>query len=63
MHPMNVVCDETERFSNVSLKSTEQHVDPRDMRINRDNADVKNSLNASHLQDMLTIYKNIMAQI
>ena len=41
MDAMNVICDEIERFSNVSLNSTEQHVDSRDSRINTDNADIK----------------------
>ncbi|KYN00649.1 hypothetical protein ALC62_08572 [Cyphomyrmex costatus] len=41
MYAMNTVCEGMETFCNVSLDTADQHVDARDSRINRDNADVK----------------------
>jgi len=40
MHAMNTVCKEIEKFFNVSL-DVDQHVNVRNSRTNRDNADVK----------------------
>lgn len=39
------VCDEVEKFCGISLETTEQHVDMRNSRIIRDNADLKKLLN------------------
>lgn len=38
---LNNVCDELEKFCNVVLATSEQHVEMRSSRINRDNDDVK----------------------
>lgn len=41
------VCDEVEKFCGISLETTEQHVDMRNSRIIRDNANLKKLLNFS----------------
>jgi len=41
MHAMNTICEGIEKFCNVSLDTVDQHIDARDSRINRDNANVK----------------------
>lgn len=40
MHATNTICEETEKFCNVSLNSVEQHIDSRDSRVKRDDTDV-----------------------
>lgn len=40
MYATNTICEEMEKFCNISLESTEQHVDSRDSRVKKDNADV-----------------------
>lgn len=40
MHATKSICDEIEKFCNLSLDSTDQHVHSRDSRVTRDNADV-----------------------
>lgn len=41
MYATNTICEEIEKFCNISLDSAEQHVDSRDSRVKRDNIDVK----------------------
>lgn len=41
MYAMNNVCEEIEKFCNVSLDTTDQHVNAKDSRVQRDNTDVK----------------------
>jgi len=41
MHATNAVCEGIEKFCNISLDIADQHVDARDSRIKRDDADVQ----------------------
>jgi len=41
MHAMNGVCEGIEKLCNVNLDTTDQHIDARDSRIERDNEDVQ----------------------
>ncbi|CAH2086035.1 unnamed protein product [Euphydryas editha] len=40
MYATNTICEEIERFCNISFDSVDQHVDARDSRIKRDDTDV-----------------------
>ena len=40
MYATNTICEEIDKFCNISLDSAEQHVDARDSRVKRDNTDV-----------------------
>ncbi|KAL4105063.1 hypothetical protein QTP88_020338 [Uroleucon formosanum] len=40
MYAMNTICEDVEKFCNISLDTVDQHVDTKDSRIKRDNDDV-----------------------
>ena len=61
MYATTTICEEIEKFCNISLDSVEQHVDARDSRVKRDNIDVSKLVEWLRLHDPFPKTKQLVS--
>lgn len=61
MYATSIICEEIEKYCNISLDSAEQHVDARDSRVKRDNIDVRKLVEWLKLHDTFPKIKQLIS--